>query len=195
MLTVSENLIAFFINRHETSSIYPPLLYNWKKCLDVLDSILEMKNPDDKLQTAHYFLHSVSFFFHGQWPTDYLTTIKTPMDFGTVVSKMIEGEYQSVSDFAVDCRLVWENCILFNGGKEVFLTEKAERLKKVGNERIETLLKEDNQEDSKVKMRGYQPSPKIVRPQESFLLKMLQDLRMTTYTDRWTKVIFHFSIF
>ena len=194
MLILFENLMFFFLGRHESFPVYPPLLYNWKNCLGILDKILEIKNPNDQLQTAHFFLHPVSFFYHGDWPSDYLTKITTPMDFGTVVSNLIEGDYQKVAEFVTHCNLVWENCILYNGGKELFLTEKAERLKEFGNEQFDALLKLDQNECDIKKNTGYRPSVEVARPEEDFLLKILHDLRLTTYTDRWTKVMHHLVI-
>lgn len=39
------------------SSSYPPLLYCWKLCIGVLDTLFNLVNPEDGQPTAFYFLH------------------------------------------------------------------------------------------------------------------------------------------
>ncbi|CAG8736597.1 13906_t:CDS:1, partial [Acaulospora morrowiae] len=46
---------------------------------------------------------------------DYYDIIKKPMDLSTVERKLSNLEYSSVNDFANDVRLVFSNCILYNG--------------------------------------------------------------------------------
>ena len=45
---------------------------------------------------------------------DYLSVIEHPMDLGTVVKKLGNSEYPSEAEFAVDVRLVFENCREYN---------------------------------------------------------------------------------
>ena len=111
MLSSTEEVLVKFLAKPETNDVvYPPLLYCWKLCLSILDTLLKTTNPNDGHQTVHYFLHPVSYYFGGQLPEDYLSTVKTPMDLGTVTSKLFEGGYQSVGSFVADCRLIVENC-------------------------------------------------------------------------------------
>lgn len=80
MLTHAEEYLAFFIGRTEAPNmVYPKLLYCWKICLSVLDTLLLLTNPEDGLQTAHFFLHPVSFFFGGSFPPEYLQKVSTPI--------------------------------------------------------------------------------------------------------------------
>ncbi|GBB94997.1 hypothetical protein RclHR1_02460017 [Rhizophagus clarus] len=46
---------------------------------------------------------------------DYFDIIKQPMDLGTVESKLNALQYTTVADFESDVRLIFSNCILYNG--------------------------------------------------------------------------------
>lgn len=46
---------------------------------------------------------------------DYLEIIKTPMDFGTVKTNLLNNKYGRIQDFIADVQLVFDNCILYNG--------------------------------------------------------------------------------
>jgi hypothetical protein len=58
----------------------------------------------------------------------YFDIIKTPMDFGTIKTKL--GNYQDVEDFASDCRLVFSNCKTFNS-PETLVYQVAVELEKI----------------------------------------------------------------
>ena len=192
-----EGVISFFlVKRSDNSQNYPthvyyqPLLYCWRKCIEKLDVVLSLKNPTDNLQTAFYFLHPVSFFFGGQFPADYLEKIKTPMDFGTVVSKLLTGEYQSVGIFAQDCRLVCENCKKYYADKaegSIFI-EQANRLMGVIVEEVRSIVRSDQQRGL---LPASPPTPtRIPVPPKELLRSILKDLRNTSYTSRINKVKF-----
>lgn len=46
---------------------------------------------------------------------DYVDIIKTPMDFGTVKFKMNNNIYSHPEHFIQDMKLVFDNCVLYNG--------------------------------------------------------------------------------
>ena len=46
---------------------------------------------------------------------DYPDIVKNPMDFGTIKKKLNAYSYKSGQDFLTDMKLVFENCILYNG--------------------------------------------------------------------------------
>nr|CAG8503656.1 3785_t:CDS:2 [Entrophospora candida] len=46
---------------------------------------------------------------------DYPNIIKTPMDLGTAEKKLNNYEYKSVKNFEDDVRLIFSNCVLYNG--------------------------------------------------------------------------------
>ncbi|EEC49468.1 predicted protein, partial [Phaeodactylum tricornutum CCAP 1055/1] len=45
---------------------------------------------------------------------DYMEIIDTPMDLGTVRSKLLSRKYQSPEQFARDMRKIWNNCKIYN---------------------------------------------------------------------------------
>jgi hypothetical protein len=59
---------------------------------------------------------------------DYFEIVKTPMDFGTIKSRLKEAKYRTVKDFLCDLDLVFHNCRIYNGentyvgsmGKQVY---------------------------------------------------------------------------
>lgn len=53
--------------------------------------------------------------------TDYLKIIKSPMDLGTVATKLGNDSYSSIESFFDDLYLIWSNCMTYNAdGSEVF---------------------------------------------------------------------------
>jgi transcription initiation factor TFIID subunit 2 len=44
----------------------------------------------------------------------YLDEIEHPMDFGTMVTKLNEGQYETMDDFRKDVELIFSNCRKFN---------------------------------------------------------------------------------
>jgi len=56
---------------------------------------------------------------------DYLTVVKTPMDLGTVRSKLDGHLYNSENECAEDIRLIWYNAMLYNApGAAVYVKAK-----------------------------------------------------------------------
>ena len=46
---------------------------------------------------------------------DYPDIVKNPMDFGTIKKKLNLYAYKSGQEFLDDMKLVFDNCILYNG--------------------------------------------------------------------------------
>ncbi|GLD95036.1 hypothetical protein PINS_up003661 [Pythium insidiosum] len=49
---------------------------------------------------------------------DYTQIVQQPMDLGTIRRKIQDGSYEATdghNEFAADVRLVWDNCVLYNG--------------------------------------------------------------------------------
>lgn len=68
-LSTVEELCKFFVAKPELPKVvYPSLLHCWKDCVGVIDELVDMINPVDKLQTAWFFLQPVTFFFGGEYP-------------------------------------------------------------------------------------------------------------------------------
>ena len=160
--------------------------------MEVLNELLTLKNRDDGFPTAHYFLHPVSHFWGGEFREDYMEKVKQPMDLGTVTAKLCEGMYQTVEDFVVDCRLVPANCKAYYNKRDdgpKFMAQAA-RLDQFMSKKLETLLDYDRSNDGKKsKKMAMDPSQfTLLKPPKAFFTSILQDLRGSTYTDKFTKV-------
>jgi len=194
MLSYAEECLNYFIAEKELPySVYPKLLYCWKICLGVLDTLLFLSNPDDKLQTTHFFLHPVSFFFGGSYPPEYLQKVKNPMDLGTVTSKLVEGEYQSVGAFVSDCRLVCENCFAFYGDRNdgMLFTQQAKRLQDAMAQTLGALVRYDQENCAKMNQINNLNLSELkskFHSKKSPLVQLLKELRDVFYTDRFTKL-------
>jgi hypothetical protein len=58
--------------------------------------------------------------------TDYLTVVTTPMDLGTVRSKLESHKYTNELECAEDIRRIWENAMLYNApGALVYVKAKS----------------------------------------------------------------------
>lgn len=199
VLQTAEALLLMFIARHYPQS-YTPLLYCWKVCIDIMDTLYNLVNPNDGQPMAYYFLHPVSVYCGGKFPVDYLEKVKKPMDFGTITANLVEGRYQTVDAFASDCRLVVQNCQAYYSGKEesrVFL-DQAIRL----NECLTTQLTQLGRYDKSAKAASekqkamQQTNPtRIVQemvlpnqPPQALFLSVVEDLLVLKYTDKGTKI-------
>ncbi len=192
MTETAEDLAHIFMQAHTPKPLYPKLLYCWKSCVEVLDKALELKNPEDGYPTAHYFLHPVSFYFGGQLPPEYLDKVRTPIDFGTITSRLLEGTYQTVKDFASDCRMVTANCKAFYAGNQegtLFILQ-ATRLEQFLSPLIDGLERYDaSQQGINAKKAIQNPYvADLTKPPKSFMTSLLQFLRNVTYNNRVTKV-------
>lgn len=64
----------------------------------------------------------------GMGLTDYPEIVKKPMDLGTVKKKIENDEYDTIEEIALDIRLVWTNCMLYNrDGSEVCFVDFCDR--------------------------------------------------------------------
>lgn len=199
ILITTEQFLHLFITVGLGSSVgsskaasYPKLLYCWKTCLEIIDAILDLKNPDDTLQTVHYFLSPASFFFGGKLSQKYKDKVKSPMDFGTIQSNLIEGKYQNVDTFVHDCKLVTANCKMYYQSEEngeTFIAQ-ATRLEDFMLSRLDALVQYDRSEKGlEAKKIALNPTAiKLLKPPNTFYSSMLDDLRSLTYTDKYTKV-------
>ena len=185
MLLTAEQLMA----HHLGNQVQPPLLYCWRLCISILDALLNVTNPTDGHQTAHFFLHPASYFFGGAFPPDYKAKIAKPMDLGTVSSNLIEGRYQPVQQFPDDCRLVIQNCLAYYGdredGKE--FTQQASRLNELMSQQLDALIRYD-QSPQAGKPTATSAPPKLTQPPSTLLMSILAELGTIQYTDRLTKL-------
>lgn len=194
VLTTAEELMTVFLARSEFPvSAYPPLLFCWKLCLSVLDTLYNLTNPGDGAPTAFYFLFPVTFYCGGQYPPEYLDKVKKPMDFGTVTKQLLEGQYISVDQFEADCRLVLDNCTVYYGGRAdgKMFTEQASRLSAVLQQQMTALkkyIKSPPGESLRRAALNAVNTATLPKPPIHVLLRMLEELRSLKYTDKATKV-------
>jgi hypothetical protein len=197
MISLSEDIMHLFIqcpqNTNGGGRLYQTILYCWKECLEIIESALELKNPDDGFPTIHYFLFPVFFYYGGLLPQDYAEKVRTPMDFGTITSRIVEGFYQKVEDFVSDCKLVTSNCMLFYKDRtdgSIFVGQ-AQRLEDFLSSKLDLLLKYDAspQGDYARKISCNPVSIKLKTVPQSLLLNALEALRNLNYVDKATKFV------
>jgi hypothetical protein len=193
MLSSTEGFLHLFMKNVDSSkTLYPRLLYCWEKCLEILDTVLDLKNPDDGGQTAYYFIYPVSFFLAEKQAQAYKDKIKCPMDFGTINGNLIEGNYQSVEAFVKDCRLVTSNCKAYYQDEEngTFYVAQATRLENFLSPRLDAVLQYDRSEKGMNARKNASVNlvNKLLKPPKIFYTSMLNELRSSTYTDKYTKV-------
>jgi hypothetical protein len=197
MISLSEDIMHLFIqspqNLNGGGRLYQTILYCWKECLEIIDSALELKNPNDGFPTIHYFLFPVSFYFGGVLPAEYSEKVKTPMDFGTITSRLVEGFYQSVEDFVSDCKLVTSNCKLFykdSTDGSIFVGQ-AQRLEDFLSPKLDLLLQYNAspQGDYARKVVANPVLMNLKTVPQSFMLNALEALRNLNYVDKTTKFV------
>jgi Bromodomain len=190
----AEQLMAYFLGKPEIpQQAFPPLLFCWKLCLSVLDTLYNLTNPDDKVPTAYFFLYPVSFYFQGHLPPDYLEKAPRPMDFGTITSKLVEGQYASVDQFEADCLLVIENCMAYNGSKpeNKSFCQQATRLNETLQQQLEALNRYIKSPPGLAAKRAAELSVStctLPKPPIPLLSSVVQELRDIKYTDKQTKI-------
>eukprot|EP00934_Nitzschia_sp_Nitz4_P000287 Nitzschia sp. Nitz4//scaffold113_size70149//60961//64974//NITZ4_005963-RA/size70149-augustus-gene-0.97-mRNA-1//-1//CDS//3329533380//287//frame0 len=193
-LQKAEKLLTVFLAKPESpTQVYPPLLYCWKQCVNLLDALYNIKNPDDGQMTAYYFLYPVTLYCQGQYPPDYLQQCPKPMDYGTITANLIEGRYSAVSEFEADCKLVLENCQTYysNQPDGKIFTEQASRLMVVLKEQLESLHRYVKSPAGLAAQRQAQTAvatAHLPKPPIPLLLGILEDLRALKYHDKMTKI-------
>jgi Bromodomain len=194
VLQTAEDLMTFFIARQEyPSQSYPSLLYCWKLCIDVLDTLFKIVNPSDGQPTALYFLYPVSVYCGGQFPSDYLEKVTRPMDFGSVTGNLLEGRYQTVEEFGSDCKLIVSNCSTYYSNHEdgKLYMEQAARLGASLSEQLEKLYRYNKSPKGiadRAKYAARVTDLKLMQPPISLLNGIIQDLRGLKYTDKATRI-------
>mmetsp|Transcript_2497 Transcript_2497/g.6005 ORF Transcript_2497/g.6005 Transcript_2497/m.6005 type:complete len:1362 (+) Transcript_2497:369-4454(+) len=201
-LEAADQLCTFFLAKHEhqqnplaSTTLYPPLLFCWKFCVGVIDTLYNLTNEDDGNPTAYYFMHPVSFFFGGTLPADYLHKAPKPMDFGTVTSQLMEGQYTTLEEFETDCKLVISNCMAYYGGKpeSQMFCNQASRLNQVLEQQLGGLNRYVKSSSGLLAQKsatlGISTATLLPKPPIPLLLNILAELRDQKYTDKATKII------
>ncbi|KAI0691165.1 hypothetical protein C8T65DRAFT_699820 [Cerioporus squamosus] len=92
-------------NGKPKKALAQPTPLNEKKCREILRTL-------SKIPECHIFAKPVDPILDG-CPT-YYDEIKNPMDFSTISSKLNDGQYATMEDFAKDVELIFSNCRKFN---------------------------------------------------------------------------------
>ena len=85
------------------------IYHHWEKACSRMLTIL-LQNPD-----CWIFKDPVDTVTTGA--ADYYTVIKQPMDFSTMRDKLKKHQYRKIEEFIQDMRLVFNNCIFYNGNE------------------------------------------------------------------------------
>ena len=197
-LEAADQLCTFFLAKHDhqqnpanTTPLYPPLLFCWKFCVNVIDTLYNLTNKEDRNPTAYYFMHPVSFYFGGTLPADYKQKAGKPMDFGTVTSLLMEGQYSTLDQFEADCRRVLSNCISYYGPESTF-SQQASRLSQVLEQQLGGLNRyvksNAGLNAQKAAILGISTATLLPKPPIPLLLSILAELRDQKYTDKATKI-------
>jgi hypothetical protein len=190
VLKMNEYLLMVFLATPDCPA-YPRLLYCWRLCINVLDTLYNLVNPNDGQPTVLYFLHPVSIYCGGQFPAGYLDKIPKPMDFGTLTSNLVEGRCKSVADFANGCKLIIQNTKTYYGDREdgKLFVEQADRLDQVLSQQLEQLARYDQSAKGQSdRQKAMTPELPLPRPTAPLLLSIMGELRTMSYTDKATKI-------
>ncbi|KAL3921604.1 MAG: hypothetical protein SGILL_002666 [Bacillariaceae sp.] len=187
----AEQLLTFFVAKPEAPQpAYAPLLFCWKLCLSVLDTLYNMTNPEDNMPTVFFFAFPVATYFGGALPPGYPSK---PMDFGTITGKLFEGYYSTLEEFENDCKLVVDNCLQFNGSipENEGICEQARRLGTTLQQQFDNLkryMKSTAASNAQKAAQLAVSTSTLPKPPIPLLLSVLTELRDTKYTDKLTKI-------
>uniref|UniRef100_A0A7N8XXS2 PH-interacting protein n=1 Tax=Mastacembelus armatus TaxID=205130 RepID=A0A7N8XXS2_9TELE len=110
-----------------------PPSYNphaWKgRCKELLDLIFQCEDSEP-------FREPVDL---QEYP-DYLQIVDSPMDFGTVLTKLTEGKYQSPIELCKDVRLIFSNSKAYTPSKKSRIYSMSLRLSALFEEHVSSIL-------------------------------------------------------
>ncbi|XP_072553595.1 PH-interacting protein isoform X2 [Salminus brasiliensis] len=102
----------------------------WRgRCRDLLDLIFQCEDSEPFRQPVDL----------EDYP-DYLDIVDTPMDFGTVLSTLLAGEYQSPMDLCKDVRLIFSNSKAYTPSKKSRIYSMSLRLSALFEEHVGSIL-------------------------------------------------------
>jgi len=89
------------------------------------EDIFKIKDIIDRLKKED----NIEMVFHqpvdieGLGLKDYLTIISKPMDLGTVLKNLDDGQYLKVTNALDDIQLIWDNCKKYNQEGSVLINK------------------------------------------------------------------------
>uniref|UniRef100_A0A8C1J8K1 PH-interacting protein n=1 Tax=Cyprinus carpio TaxID=7962 RepID=A0A8C1J8K1_CYPCA len=103
---------------------------NWKgRCRELLELIFQCEDSEPFRQPVDL----------EEYP-DYLDIVDTPMDFTTVLNRLLEGEYDTPMDLCKDVRLIFSNSKAYTPSKKSRIYSMSLRLSALFEEHISSIL-------------------------------------------------------
>uniref|UniRef100_A0A671S7F0 PH-interacting protein n=1 Tax=Sinocyclocheilus anshuiensis TaxID=1608454 RepID=A0A671S7F0_9TELE len=103
---------------------------SWKgRCRELLELIFQCEDSEPFRQPVDL----------EEYP-DYLDIVDTPMDFGTVLNHLLEGEYDTPMDLCKDVRLIFSNSKAYTPSKKSRIYSMSLRLSALFEEHISSIL-------------------------------------------------------
>uniref|UniRef100_A0A8C1N2V8 Pleckstrin homology domain interacting protein n=1 Tax=Cyprinus carpio TaxID=7962 RepID=A0A8C1N2V8_CYPCA len=103
---------------------------SWKgRCRELLELIFQCEDSEPFRQPVDL----------EEYP-DYLDIVDTPMDFGTVLNRLLEGEYETPMDLCKDVRLIFSNSKAYTPSKKSRIYSMSLRLSALFEEHISSIL-------------------------------------------------------
>uniref|UniRef100_A0A672N851 PH-interacting protein n=1 Tax=Sinocyclocheilus grahami TaxID=75366 RepID=A0A672N851_SINGR len=103
---------------------------SWKgRCRELLELIFQCEDSEPFRQPVDL----------EEYP-DYLDIVDTPMDFGTVLNRLLEGEYNTPVDLCKDIRLIFSNSKAYTPSKKSRIYSMSLRLSALFEEHISLIL-------------------------------------------------------
>uniref|UniRef100_A0A8C1N4D8 Pleckstrin homology domain interacting protein n=1 Tax=Cyprinus carpio TaxID=7962 RepID=A0A8C1N4D8_CYPCA len=121
---------------------------SWKgRCRELLELIFQCEDSEPfrqpvDLEENYEGLHCLLVCpVHQKYLSqDYLDIVDTPMDFGTVLNRLLEGEYETPMDLCKDVRLIFSNSKAYTPSKKSRIYSMSLRLSALFEEHISSIL-------------------------------------------------------
>uniref|UniRef100_A0A672N7W8 Pleckstrin homology domain interacting protein n=1 Tax=Sinocyclocheilus grahami TaxID=75366 RepID=A0A672N7W8_SINGR len=121
---------------------------SWKgRCRELLELIFQCEDSEPfrqpvDLEENQLNLHCLLICpVHQKYLSqDYLDIVDTPMDFGTVLNRLLEGEYNTPVDLCKDIRLIFSNSKAYTPSKKSRIYSMSLRLSALFEEHISLIL-------------------------------------------------------
>uniref|UniRef100_A0A8C2GS23 Pleckstrin homology domain interacting protein n=1 Tax=Cyprinus carpio TaxID=7962 RepID=A0A8C2GS23_CYPCA len=122
---------------------------SWKgRCRELLELIFQcedsepFRQPVDLEEYPGQMVHCLLVCpVHQKYLSqDYLDIVDTPMDFGTVLNRLLEGEYETPMDLCKDVRLIFSNSKAYTPSKKSRIYSMSLRLSALFEEHISSIL-------------------------------------------------------
>uniref|UniRef100_A0A9J7YN71 Pleckstrin homology domain interacting protein n=1 Tax=Cyprinus carpio carpio TaxID=630221 RepID=A0A9J7YN71_CYPCA len=112
---------------------------SWKgRCRELLELIFQCEDSEPFRQPVD--LEEYPTGVMAAENIDYLDIVDTPMDFGTVLNRLLEGEYETPMDLCKDVRLIFSNSKAYTPSKKSRIYSMSLRLSALFEEHISSIL-------------------------------------------------------